>query len=183
MYELWAGVDFQSKEGNISQGLLYLALAVGGQCQVSSPLNLQYSRKYFARGQQIAFEGILEDPSIKPIYSFLLMAFYLLGACRRNAVFMHLGVAARAAHALGLHKADQYRALNNVEQSLRYVQDPTSYYTYQLMFWRLRTWKSVRILDVMVSSILARPSASISTRPDTCIGSINNHDRASRGWQ
>jgi hypothetical protein len=34
MYELLAGVDFKSKEGNISQGLLYLALAVGGQCRV-----------------------------------------------------------------------------------------------------------------------------------------------------
>jgi hypothetical protein len=34
---------------------------------------------------------------------FLLMAFYMLGECRRNSAFMYLGVAVKAALALGLH--------------------------------------------------------------------------------
>ena len=41
----------------------------------------------------------------------------------------------------------------------------------------LRTWKSLRVLDVMTSSILARPSASLSTRPDTAIAKLNSDDR------
>ncbi|KAG4432988.1 hypothetical protein IFR05_011532 [Cadophora sp. M221] len=146
---------------NESKGLLYLVFAIGGQCRVSSPLSLNYSQRYFTHGQRIAFEGMLEDPSIRLIHSFLLMAFYLLGACRRNAAFMYLGIAARAAHALGLHDADQYSSLSRSEKSLR-----------------LRTWKSLRILDVMTSSILARPSASLSTRPDTAITKINSGNHA-----
>ena len=63
--------------------MLQLVLAIGGQCQLRSDTSLQCSRKYFARGQQIAFEGILEDLSIRIIQSFLLMALYLFGACRR----------------------------------------------------------------------------------------------------
>lgn len=34
---------------------------------------------------------------------FLLMAFYMLGACQRNAAAMYLGVATKAAVVLGLH--------------------------------------------------------------------------------
>ena len=96
-----------------------LVLAIGRQCRVSSTMNLNNSQKYFTRGQQTAFEGMLEDPSIDIVRIFLLMTFYLLGACRRNAAFMYLGVAARAAHALGLHETDQYCALGGVERSLR----------------------------------------------------------------
>ncbi|KAH7314256.1 putative C6 transcription factor, partial [Rhexocercosporidium sp. MPI-PUGE-AT-0058] len=144
---------------NESKGLLYLVFAIGGQCRISSPRSLKSSQRYFTHGQRIAFEGMLEDPSIRLIHSFLLMAFYLLGACRRNAAFMYLGIAARAAHALGLHDADQYSALSRSEKSLR-----------------LRTWKSLRILDVMNSSILARPLASLSTRPDIAIANLNGDD-------
>ena len=81
MYDLLTDIDSM----NENKGLLYLVFAIGGQCRVSSPLSLNYSQRYFTRGQQIAFEGMLEDPSIRLIHSFLLMAFYLLGACRRNA--------------------------------------------------------------------------------------------------
>ena len=115
MYDLLTDINSM----NENKGLLYLVFAIGGQCRVSSPLSLNYSQRYFTRGQQIAFEGMLEDPSIRLIHSFLLMAFYLLGACRRNAAFMYLGIAARAAHALGLHDPDQYSALSRPEKSLR----------------------------------------------------------------
>lgn len=50
---------------------------------------------------------------------FLLMSFYMLGACRRNAAFMYLGVAARAAVALGLH-ADSSGTVSRTEQQDRY---------------------------------------------------------------
>lgn len=52
---------------------------------------------------------MLRDPTLDMVRSFLLMAFYMLGACHRNAAFMYLGVAAKAASALGLHRAEQYR--------------------------------------------------------------------------
>jgi hypothetical protein len=96
-----------------------LILAIGSQCRVSSSWDSRFSRGYFVRGQQKAMEGMLEDPSITMIWAFLLMAFYLLGACRRNSAFMYLGVAARAAHSLGLHETNQYRPLNPAEQQLR----------------------------------------------------------------
>lgn len=97
-------------------------IAIGGQCRGLHPLDLEYATKYFTRAQQIAFEGMLCDPSVHMIRIFLLMAFYMLGACRRNAAFMYLGVASKAAYALGLHRSDQYCNLQKEEYNVRYGQ-------------------------------------------------------------
>jgi hypothetical protein len=108
-----------NENSTIKEYILDLILAIGSQCRVSSSLDSRHSRVYFVRGQQKAMEGMLEDPSITMIWAFLLMAFYLLGACRRNSAFMYLGVAARAAHLLGLHETNQYCPLKPAEQQLR----------------------------------------------------------------
>jgi hypothetical protein len=50
---------------------------------------------------------------------FLLMTFYMLGACRRNAAFMYLGIANQASSALGLHVTEQYRHFDLDEKILR----------------------------------------------------------------
>src|SRR5690348_1434335 len=78
-------------------------VAIGAQSSKSNPTTVQAERFFFARAQRRAFSGMLESPSIDLVRLFLLMSFYMLGACRRNAAFMYLGVASRAAVALGFH--------------------------------------------------------------------------------
>lgn len=122
----------------------YLMIAIGGQCQGSSEASA-----FFLKGQQIAFEGFLYDPSLDMLKEFLLMAYYTLAACRRNAAFMYLGVASKAASALGLHRREQYRACSKQEAEAR-----------------LRCWQSLRVLDTLVNSLLGRAGSTMSTRPD-----------------
>lgn len=78
-------------------------VAIGAQTLPNDRKTLQVERFYFARGQHRTFANMLEDPSVDLIRVFLLMSFYMLGACRRNTAFMYLGVASRAAVALGFH--------------------------------------------------------------------------------
>ncbi|KFA46121.1 hypothetical protein S40293_03774 [Stachybotrys chartarum IBT 40293] len=120
-----------------------LAIAIGSQSGDTSPSGLQHSQRHFARSQNMAFQGMLLDPSVDLICVFLLMSFYMLGACRRNGAFMYLGVAARSAHALGMHVPESYHHLDVAEQD-----------------FRLRVWKSLRVLDIAVGSILSRPPAT-----------------------
>lgn len=122
----------------------YLMIAIGGQCQGSSE-----APAFFLKGQQIAFEGFLYDPSLDMLKEFLLMAYYTLAACRRNAAFMYLGVASKAAAALGLQRREQYRACSTQEAKAR-----------------LRCWQSLRVLDTLVNSLLGRAGSTLSTRPD-----------------
>lgn len=84
---------------------LSLVTAIGPQV-LSPEAARDIGQPYFRRARSQAFEGMLEDPDIDMVRSFLLMAFYLLGECRRNAAFMYLGIATRAAVALGLHSCE-----------------------------------------------------------------------------
>ncbi|KAJ5919375.1 hypothetical protein N7466_010318 [Penicillium verhagenii] len=81
-----------------------LMIAIGAQSCLNEPNIVRIERFFITRGQRRTFANFLEDPSMDLVRVFLLMSFYMFGACRRNAAFMYLGVAARSAVALGLHE-------------------------------------------------------------------------------
>lgn len=100
---------------------LYLMIAIGAQVRGSSPDDSVRASKYFTQGRKIAFEKWLEDPTVNLVRTFVLMAFYMCGACRRNSAFMYLGVAAKSADILGLHAAAQNRHMSKGERDSRLV--------------------------------------------------------------
>ncbi|OAP56024.1 hypothetical protein AYL99_10176 [Fonsecaea erecta] len=128
---------------------LDLIIAIGAQCRAADQYDRQYAVRLFSRAQKTALAGGLEDPCLDMVRCFLLMTFYMLGACRRNAAFMYMGIASQAASALGLHVTEQYRHFSASDQSVR-----------------LRTLKSLRVLDVMYCSILGRPYSTGAIRTD-----------------
>lgn len=134
--------------------LTYLILAIGAQAVTDE----NYARKehvLFAQGRKAAFETFLEDPGIGTARLFVLCAFYMFGACRRNAAYMYLGVASRAAHCIGLHNYRTYDALRPEEVKKR-----------------SRLWKSLFSLDVIACSILGRPPASRASSQITYIADV-----------
>ncbi|PLB46450.1 Zn(II)2Cys6 transcription factor [Aspergillus steynii IBT 23096] len=126
-----------------------IIVAIGAQSRRSNPTSVQAERFFFARGQRIAFDNMLENPSLELVRVFLLMSFYMLGACRRNAAFMYIGIAVRAAAALGLHVSDSPESIPADEKRQR-----------------TRVWMSLCTLDLLVSSILGRPPATTGLRPE-----------------
>ncbi|KAG9520784.1 hypothetical protein KCV07_g4155, partial [Aureobasidium melanogenum] len=141
--------DASSKSYREDNAAINLVIAIGAQCRGLNQSDLQIAAKYFATAQKAAFEGMLQDPSINMVRIFLLMAFYMLGACQRNAAFMYIGVASKAASALGLHVAPRHRCFDEEDQDRR-----------------SRTWKSLCILDLLVTSILGRLSSSPTSQLD-----------------
>lgn len=97
-----------------------IMIAIGAQTSKNGFALMRVERFFFRRAQQCAFAGMLENPSLDLIRLFILMSFYMLGACRRNAAFMYLGVASRAAAALGLHLTS-FTQLEADEQQKRQV--------------------------------------------------------------
>ncbi|OJJ74390.1 hypothetical protein ASPBRDRAFT_171490 [Aspergillus brasiliensis CBS 101740] len=132
-----------------------MIIAIGAQATKRTSSTEQVERFFFSRAQRSAFDGMLENPSLTLIQLFLLMSFYMLGACRRNAAFMYLGVAVRAAVALGLHLTELADAVPSPEQHRR-----------------ARVWMSVYNLDLLVSSILGRPAATAALRSGADDGPI-----------
>ncbi|PNS21552.1 Regulator of drug sensitivity 2 [Sphaceloma murrayae] len=120
-----------------------LVLAIGAQASKPDPSLLEVEKYFFNRGSALAFSTMLRNPSIDMIAVFLLMSWYACGACHRNAASMYLGVASRAATILGLQHQESYLSITPTERQRQ-----------------LRTWMSLRIFDLLVSSILARPSSA-----------------------
>lgn len=94
-------------------------MAIGAQARTADPSDTQLAAAYFNRARQAAFEGMLAHPSLSMVRLFLLLAFYMLGACQRNAAFMYLGVASKAAVVLGLHQPGYYKSLDTEESASR----------------------------------------------------------------
>ena len=90
---------------------LDIAVAIGIQARASNSRDAQRGARYVERGRQVAFEGMLEDPSLAMVRLFVLLAFHKLGAGRQNAASIYLGVASKAAITIGLHQPMSWKSL------------------------------------------------------------------------
>lgn len=94
-------------------------IAIGAQSRGKDGSEIQLAKKYFAQAQQMAFLDMLENPSLSMVKLFLLMAMYMLGACRRNTAFMYIGIASKSATILGLHVPYQHPRVSPEERAAR----------------------------------------------------------------
>ncbi|KAF4781405.1 hypothetical protein HER10_EVM0011371 [Colletotrichum scovillei] len=141
---------------HLSDAIRDMVMAIGAQCS-SAPEAQDHSFTFFRKAQKQAFSGLLEDPDLDMVRLFLLMAFYMLGNCRRNTAYMYISIAVRAALALGLHSQTMFTC------------EPKSH---QCGLLKSRVWISVRILDKLVSSLLGRPAATAGTDARPLIGDL-----------
>ncbi|GKT66136.1 LOW QUALITY PROTEIN: C6 transcription factor [Colletotrichum tofieldiae] len=132
------------QNGDEGRLCLYMMVAIGAQCR-GQPGDAHKAFRYFEEARKLSFAGMLSDPTLDTARGFVLMAFYMFGACRRNSAFMYLGVATKAASVMGLHMADQFQSLSKDERSLR-----------------SRVDKSIRLFDVVCSSILGQQASHLA---------------------
>jgi hypothetical protein len=151
----WAAGPEREEDG-IEASIYYLILAVGALVKygaagavvsdtgvASSKDGPSQAEMFLQRGRELVAASFMDDPSVMTIQSYALIAFYMLSACRRNGAFMLLGIAVRAAYALGLHRGDISRLFERKERETRE-----------------RVWKSLRMLDLYMSASLGRPPAT-----------------------
>jgi len=100
------------------KALFDLVLAIGAQTRGMGD-DLQISKFYFVRARATAFDGMLMSQNLNTVRIFILLAFYTLGACNRNAASMFLGIAAKAAVILSLHGSGNDDKLSNAEIDIR----------------------------------------------------------------
>lgn len=92
----------------------------------------------------------LEDQDFWSVQALLLMAVYLLAKCKRNAAFALIGMAARSAHSMGLHREETMVIFSPEEQTQR-----------------KNLWCSIFVIDRLLSCSLGRPTA---ISEDDCSG-------------
>lgn len=120
------GTRHTQQRDDLEVSSLYLMVATGAQCSDNSSEGLARVAQLFSYARKIAFEHMLENPSLELVRNFLLMSFYMLGACRRNSAFMYLGIASKSADILGLHVGAQYKHLSTSARITRSVYEVVS---------------------------------------------------------
>ena len=131
-----------STETDFTSSIYYLVLAIGAQVRPGDG-GENIAEAYFTRGRHLVASNFMDDPSVFTIQSYALITMYMMIICRRNGAFMNLGIAVRAAYALGLHRSDISTLFEARERRTRE-----------------RVWKSLRILDIFLSASLGRPPAT-----------------------
>ncbi|CAI6333834.1 unnamed protein product [Periconia digitata] len=91
-----------------------------------------------------------EDQDFWSVQALLLMSFYMLAKSKRNTAFALLGMAARSAQALGLHREETMVIFGSDEQKAR-----------------KNLWRSLFVVDRLLSCSLGRPTA---ISEDDCSG-------------
>ncbi|KAJ9133306.1 positive regulator of put (proline utilization) [Pleurostoma richardsiae] len=116
----------------------YLVLAIG--CQESDESAAQ---AYFNYAREKALSQLSGDLSVSTVHAFVLMTLYMLCSCQINGAFLFFGLAVRAAYSIGVHRT---------EVNSRF--GPTTHRQ------RDRLWKSLRIVDLFLSTSMGRPPAT-----------------------
>ncbi len=128
----------RDKTPQVSTAVKYLVLAIG--CQKSDELLAQ---QYFDYARNLAFASLGGNLGVASVQVFILITFYSLGACQINGAFLFFGIAARAAYSIGIHRT----AVN-------------ARFGPKVHRQRDRLWKSLRVLDLFLSTSMGRPPAT-----------------------
>ena len=124
--------------------VFFLIFAIGAQ---TGPENRDDdAERYFNYGRLLTTR-IIDQASVPNVMANVLITMYLLSASRRDAAFISLGAAVRAAVALGIHRYE----INHM------------FTPYQFII-RERLWKILRVLDLFLSISLGRPPSTYETR-------------------
>ncbi|OIW22591.1 hypothetical protein CONLIGDRAFT_216695 [Coniochaeta ligniaria NRRL 30616] len=136
---LWAAQN-QGHDGpdNMTSAIYYLVLAIGQLKQ-----DQQLSQAYFDFARDRALANIGGNMSIATVQAFLLITLYTLGASQINGAFLFFGLAVRAAYSIGVHRTEV-----------------NSRFGPEMHRQRDRLWKSLRAVDLFLSTSMGRPPAT-----------------------
>lgn len=133
---LWA--NHHQKPDDAVSIVNFLVLAIG--CLM---IDEDIARAYFEHARERAYARLSTDLSVGTIQAFTLITVYMLCSCQINGAFLYFGIAVRAAYSIGLHRT---------EVNARFGAD-----THRR---RDRLWKSLRVVDLFLSTSMGRPPAT-----------------------
>ncbi|EEU36017.1 uncharacterized protein NECHADRAFT_49678 [Fusarium vanettenii 77-13-4] len=133
---LWANLDQKPDDATTVVNLL--VLAIGRQMD-----NEEIAQDYFEYARDKAYANLSGNLSVTSIQIFTLITLYMLCSCQINGAFLFFGIAVRAAYSVGIHRT---------EVNARFGPD--------IHRQRDRLWKSLRVVDLFLSTSMGRPPAT-----------------------
>ena len=137
---LWADqIQRQQQQlDDMASTIKFLVLAVG-KLMDDEALAQEYFE--YARGQ--AYLDLSGNLSVQTVQAFVLITVYMLCSCQINGAFLFFGIAVRAAYSIGVHRTEVNARFGNLVHRQRD-----------------RLWKSLRVVDLFLSTSMGRPPAT-----------------------
>lgn len=133
----WAsGLDLQTSDTQLA--VYQLVAAMGLQETDESR-----AESYFANARDALLANLCGSMNVAAVQGFALMSLYMLRAFQPNGAYLYFSLAARTSYAIGLHRAEVNASTG-----------PASHTT------RDRIWKSLRVVDMLISNMLGRPPST-----------------------
>ncbi|CAM1504547.1 Fc.00g021380.m01.CDS01 [Cosmosporella sp. VM-42] len=132
----WANLN--QKPDDATSIVNFLVLAIGRQMD-----NQDVAQDYFEYARDRALVNLSGNLSVGTVQAFLLVTVYMLCSCQINGAFLFFGIAVRAAYSIGIHRTEV-----NARFGLEVGRQ------------RDRLWKSLRVVDLFLSTSMGRPPAT-----------------------
>lgn len=149
---LWAACHHRD---DVTSVVNYLVLAIGAEEHDEN-----VAHEYFTFAKEHAFSSLAGDLGIGTVQAFILVTIYMLGACQINSAFLYFGMAVRAAYAMGVHRT---------EVNARFGPETGRQ--------RDRLWKSLRILDLFLSTSMGRPPGTSDVDCTVSYRTVDDHSK------
>ncbi|KAI5365090.1 hypothetical protein Slin15195_G046270 [Septoria linicola] len=133
----WAG-GFTSHQDDATSAVYYLVLAVGAQ--ESHDIKAE---AWFRHAKDILLKHLTASMNVATVQGFALVAIFMLRAFQPNGAYLYFSLAARTAYAIGLHRTEVNASYGEIVRAIRD-----------------RIWKSLRVVDMLISNLLGRPPST-----------------------
>ncbi|KAL1654525.1 hypothetical protein SLS61_002713 [Didymella pomorum] len=118
--------------------VFYLVLAIGAQ-----ETDEGKAEAWFTYARDTLLKHLVNSMNVSTVQGFALVAVYMLRAFQPNGAYLYFSLAARTAYAIGLHRTEVNASFG---EPIKIVRD--------------RIWKSIRVVDQLISNLLGRPPST-----------------------
>ncbi|CBY02068.1 hypothetical protein LEMA_P008550.1 [Plenodomus lingam JN3] len=131
---VWAA-GVSSPSDDCGAAMFFLVLAIGAQEHGESR-----AQAWFEQSRDQLVKHMCNNMNAPTVQGFILVALYMLRAFQPNGAYLYFSLAARAAYAIGIHRTEVNASFG---QPIKIRRD--------------RIWKSLRVVDQLISNVLGRP--------------------------
>ncbi|KAI8939170.1 hypothetical protein NX059_005002 [Plenodomus lindquistii] len=131
---IWAA-NIVSPSDDSGSAMFFLVLAIGAQeCGEAR------AEAWFEQSRDQLVKHMCNNMNVPTVQGFILVAIYMLRAFQPNGAYLYFSLAARAAYAIGIHRTEVNASFGEPIKTMRD-----------------RIWKSLRVVDQLISNVLGRP--------------------------
>ncbi|CAO2653839.1 Nn.00g105720.m01.CDS01 [Neocucurbitaria sp. VM-36] len=133
----WAN-GLTSHSDDTAAAVFYLVLAVGAQESREDK-----AAAWFGHARELLLKHMCNSMNVSTVQGFILVAIFMLRAFQPNGAYLYFSLAARTAYAIGIHRTEVNASFGD---SIKTIRD--------------RIWKSLRVVDMLISNVLGRPPST-----------------------